>query len=84
MKIYLGASERTISSHTAGLGAFAQGSADAWTSPALPHISECTEEGCDFNFSSTVGSWIGSIYPLGCLISALLGMYKKALEIYQS
>ena len=57
----------------AGLGAFAQGSADAWTSPALPHISECTED-CDFNFSGTVGSWIGSIYPIGCLISALLGI----------
>ena len=61
----------------AGLGAFAQGSADAWTSPALPHISECTED-CDFNFSSTVGSWIGSIYPIGCLISALLGIFINA------
>ena len=60
----------------AGLGAFSQGSADAWTSPALPHISECAED-CDFNFSSTVGSWIGSIYPIGCLISALLGMQEK-------
>ena len=30
---------------------------------------------CDFNFSPTVGSWIASVFPLGCVTSILLGGY---------
>ena len=56
------------------MGAFAQGNGDAWTSPVLPHISNCRED-CDFDFSRAVGSWIASVFPLGCVTSILLGSY---------
>jgi MFS family permease len=56
------------------IGAFALGTALAWTSPALPYIADCTKpEGeCDFEFDATVGSWIGSLLTLGCLATSFV------------
>jgi MFS family permease len=63
-----------VAAFAACLGAFAQGTALSWTSPALPHISDCTKD-CDFNFNATTGSWIGSIFTLGALSSSFVAAY---------
>ena len=49
-----------------------------WTSPILPVLTECEDnpvkpDGCAFDEEFTVdqGSWIGSTYTLGALVSGL-------------
>ena len=57
------------------IGATDLGLALAWTSPALPYIVDCSGADCDYNFSVSVGSWIGSLVNLGCLVSVFVTGY---------
>jgi MFS family permease len=58
------------------LGAFALGTGLGWTSPALPYIAGCKEgTDCDFFFDDDVGSWIGSLFTIGALLSSFVTGY---------
>ncbi|TRY70088.1 hypothetical protein TCAL_05190 [Tigriopus californicus] len=58
------------------IGAFGLGAGMAWTSPTLPNLVNCSNrtEGCTFDqeFSKEEGSWIGSTYTLGAMVSAIV------------
>ena len=67
----------------ANLGAFGLGTGLAWTSPALPALSNCNAGGLienpDWNnctlpvaFSEETGSWIGSLFPVGAMVGGFL------------
>lgn len=57
----------------------------AWTSPALPALTDCEDnpdkpDGCTFDqeFTEEQGSWIGSSYTLGAMVSGLVTGYMLA------
>jgi hypothetical protein len=65
------------------IGAFSQGTVGAWTSPVLPYLTDCiedhnqnlTEEEVKHYYElpialdASAASWIGSLFPIGALIS---------------
>ena len=73
--------------YLACIGAFSLGTVCAWSSPVLPYLVDCdlspncTEGGekkcCDLtiSLSSEESSWIGSIFPLGALVSGQVSIY---------
>ena len=65
------------------MGAFGLGTGLAWTSPALPFLTNCNPGGVipDFDgqnctlpvaFSEETGSWIGSLFPVGAMLGGFL------------
>ena len=67
----------------ANLGAFGLGTGLAWTSPALPFLTNCNPGGVipDFDgqnctlpeaFSEETGSWIASLFPVGAMLGGFL------------
>ena len=67
----------------ANLGAFGLGTGLAWTSPALPFLTNCNVGGdivfpdgqnCTLPeaFSEETGSWIGSLFPVGAMLGGFL------------
>lgn len=62
----------TSYSFPATIGAFAVGTALAWTSPALPQIESpgCEVDGCDITtIDAADASWIGALMPLGAMFA---------------
>ena len=67
---------------TANLGAFGLGTGLAWTSPALPFLTNCNEEyvpdselnNCTLTkaFSEETGSWIGALFPVGAMVGGFI------------
>eukprot|EP00095_Tigriopus_kingsejongensis_P000011 snap_masked-scaffold342_size201858-processed-gene-1.5 protein:Tk00011 transcript:snap_masked-scaffold342_size201858-processed-gene-1.5-mRNA-1 annotation:"nad-dependent protein deacetylase sirtuin-2" len=60
----------------ATIGAFGLGSGMAWTSPTLPSLTNCEGRNntCTFEheFTKEEGSWIGSSYTLGAMVSGIV------------
>ena len=68
---------------SATIGAFSLGIVLAWTSPALPFLSDCNDKSSNFNpnfnnctlsksFTKEEGSWISSLFGIGALLSCAI------------
>lgn len=61
---------QVIAAFAATIGAFALGTGLAWTSPALPHLADCTNCTLPVSFTAQQGSWIASLFPVGAMIAS--------------
>jgi len=74
---------QVVASLAATIGAFSLGIVLAWTSPALPFLSDCNDKSSNFNpnfnnctlskaFTTEEGSWISSLFGIGALLSCAI------------